>query len=73
MFNVADVVLRNGESQENLLRRFRKKVLRSGTLRDVKKKRHFVSKSEKRRIAKRKAIRRARRREWKNEQRLRRF
>ena len=58
------VVLRDGESQENLLRRFRKKVTRSGVLRDARKKRFFVSKSEQRRIAKRKALRRHRRREW---------
>lgn len=58
------VVLRDGESQENLLRRFRKKVTRSGVLRDARKKRFFVSKSEQRRIAKRKALRRHRRRQW---------
>jgi small subunit ribosomal protein S21 len=61
---VASVVLREGESQENLLRRFRKKVMRAGILRDAKKKRWFVSKSEQRRIAERKAIRRHRRRQW---------
>ena len=69
---MTNVILRDGESADNLLRRFRTKVQRSGILRDAKKKRHFVSKSEKRRIAKRKAIRRARRRQWKREQRLRR-
>lgn len=68
-----NVVLRSGESQENLLRRFRKKVMRDGILRDVKRKRYYVSKSEQRRFAKRKAIRRARRREWRNEQKRRRF
>jgi small subunit ribosomal protein S21 len=69
---VTNVILKDGESPDNLLRRFRTKVQRSGILRDAKKKRHFVSKSEKRRIAKRKAIRRARKRQWKNEQRFRR-
>jgi small subunit ribosomal protein S21 len=64
---VPNVVLRPGESQENLVRRFRKKVMRDGILREVKRKRHFVSKSEKRRFAKRKAIRRIRRREWRNQ------
>jgi len=68
---VTNVVLKDGESPDNLLRRFRTKVMRSGLLRDVKRKRHFVSKSEKRRIAKRKAIRRARKRQWKSEQRFR--
>jgi small subunit ribosomal protein S21 len=69
---MADVMLREGESQEALLRRFRKKVMRAGVLRDAKKKRWFVSKSEKRRIAKRKAIRKHRRREWRLKSRIRR-
>ncbi|NIO69367.1 MAG: 30S ribosomal protein S21 [Anaerolineae bacterium] len=57
------VKLRPGESQENLLKRFRKEVTRSRILSAVRKKRWFVSKSEQRRIAKRKGIRRARRRQ----------
>jgi small subunit ribosomal protein S21 len=57
------VELRPGESQESLLKRFRKKVTRSRVLSDVRKKRWFVSKSEQRRIAKRKGIRKARRRQ----------
>jgi small subunit ribosomal protein S21 len=69
---MADVVLRNGESQEALLRRFRKKIQRSGVLRDARRKRWFVSKSEQRRIAKRKAIRRHRRRQWRKNNRHRR-
>lgn len=52
------VVLRANESQQQLLGRFRKKVMRSGRLKDVRRKRWFVSKSELRRIAKKKAIRR---------------
>ncbi|MGD2155741.1 MAG: 30S ribosomal protein S21 [Anaerolineales bacterium] len=56
------VVLRANESQEQLLRRFRKKVIRSGVLSTVRRKRWFVSKSELRRIQKKKAIRRSRRR-----------
>ena len=61
---VTRVVLHQGESQESLLRRFRKKVTRDGVLSTAKKKRFFVSKSEQRRIAQRKAIRRERRRQW---------
>ena len=64
-----NVVLRPGESQESLVSRFRKKVTRDGILREVKRKRHFVSKSEQRRMAKRKAIRRIRRRQWRTDQR----
>ena len=63
------VVLRSGESQESLLRRFRKKVTRDRILSDAKKKRYFVSKSEQRRIAQRKAVRRERRRQWRAQRR----
>ena len=55
------VSLRSGESQEDMLRRFRKEVAKAGILKAVRKKRWFVSRSEKRRIAKAKAIRKARR------------
>jgi small subunit ribosomal protein S21 len=59
------VELRPNESQEQLLRRFRKKVAKSGVLSTVRRKRWFVSKSELRRIQKKKAIRRHRRRQTK--------
>ena len=52
------VTLRPNESQEQLLRRFRKKVAKSGVLSTVRRKRWFVSKSELRRINKKKAERR---------------
>ena len=52
------VTLRPNESQEQLLRRFRKKVAKSGVLSTVRRKRWFVSKSELRRINKKKAMRR---------------
>lgn len=58
---MARVVLRPNESQEQLLRRFRKQVVKDGTLSTLRKKRWFISKSELRRIEKKKAIRRARR------------
>jgi len=66
---VTKVVLRDGESQENLLKRFRKKVTRDGVLSAAKRKRFFVSKSEQRRIAQRKAVRRERRRQWRERRR----
>jgi small subunit ribosomal protein S21 len=62
------VVLRPNESQEQLLKRFRKKVAKSGILSTVRRKRWFVSKSELRRIQRKKAIRRLRRRQRKLEQ-----
>jgi small subunit ribosomal protein S21 len=65
------VVLRSGESQESLLRRFRKKVAKSRILSDAKKKRFFVSKSAQRRAARRKAVRRERKRQYKTERRYR--
>ena len=66
---MASVTLRSGESQQDLLRRFRKKVMKAGILRDARKKRYFVSKSVQRRIAKRKALRRERRRQFRLESR----
>jgi small subunit ribosomal protein S21 len=60
------VELRPGESQESLLRRFRKKVIRGRILSTVKKKRYFVSKSELRRRARLKAVRREKRRQRRN-------
>jgi len=60
---LASVVLRPNESQEQLLKRFRKQVAKSGILSTVRRKRWYVSKSELRRIQKKKAIRRARRKE----------
>jgi len=59
---MATVILRPNESQDQLLKRFRKKVAKSGVLSTVRRKRWFVSKSELRRIQKKKAIRRGRRR-----------
>jgi small subunit ribosomal protein S21 len=70
---VVSVDLKPGESQESLLRRFRKKVQRDRILSDVRKKRFYVSNSEKRRIAKRKAVRRERRRVSKMRSRRQRF
>ena len=56
------VELREGETQEHLLSRFRQTMQRNGVLREIKKRRHFISKSEVRRLAKAKATRRARKR-----------
>jgi small subunit ribosomal protein S21 len=58
------VQLRPSESQEQLLRRFRKKVAKSGVLSTVRRKRWFISKSELRRIEKKKAIRRHKRKNF---------
>lgn len=60
---MAIVTLRPNESQDSLLKRFRKKVAKSGVLSTVRRKRWFVSKSELRRIQKKKAIRRIKRRQ----------
>ncbi|MCK6576834.1 MAG: 30S ribosomal protein S21 [Anaerolineae bacterium] len=62
---MAHVTLKPGESQESLLRRFRKKVTNAGVLSTVRRKRWHISKSELRRIEKKKAIRRSRRRQRK--------
>ena len=70
---LATVELQTGESQERLLKRFRKKVQKERILSTVKRKRFFVSKSEQRRIALRKAKRRERRRRWKMQRRYSRY
>ncbi|MDX9990488.1 MAG: 30S ribosomal protein S21 [Anaerolineales bacterium] len=60
------VYLRQSESQDGLLKRFRKKVVKSGVLSTVRRKRWFVSKSEQRRMEDKKAIRRLKRRQVKS-------
>jgi small subunit ribosomal protein S21 len=57
---MATVTLRPGESQESLLKRFRKEVMKQRILPTVRKKRWFTSPSELRRLKKQKAIRKAR-------------
>ena len=54
------VELRSNESPEQLLRRFKKEVMKSKVLSDVRRKRWFISKSELKRIEKKKAVRRMR-------------
>ena len=55
------VSLRPGESQESLLKRFRKEVVKGRVLSTYRKKRWYISKSEQRRLAKQRAVRKARR------------
>ena len=57
---MATVTLRPGESQESLLKRFRKEVMKERILPTVRKKRWFTPPSELRRLKKQKAIRKAR-------------
>jgi len=61
---MTQVVLRPNESQDQLLRRFRKKIVRSGILSTVRKKRWFISKSEDRRMEAKKSARRIKRRQY---------
>lgn len=65
---MAKVVLRDGESPQKLLQRFRKKVTRSGVLSEVRKRRWFVSKNEQRRMEDKKAIRRLKKRARKKQE-----
>ncbi len=62
------VELRSGESQDSLLKRFRKEVIKARVLSTYRKKRWFVSKSEQRRLAKQRAIRKARRKMLRRQQ-----
>ena len=55
------VILQQGESQEQLLRRFRKEIVKSRVLTDARRKRWFIPNSELKRIKEKKASRRSRR------------
>ena len=59
---MTQVVRRDGESFDKMLKRFRKKVNKSRVMSTVKRNRYFTSDSEERRIALRKAERRERKR-----------
>ncbi len=61
---MAMVNLRPNESQDMLLKRFRKKVVKSGVLSTVRRKRWFLSKRELRRVEKTKSMRRIKRRQY---------
>ena len=64
---MATVTLRDGETQDGLLKRFRKEVMQERILSDARRKRWYISPSEMRRIKKQRAIRRARRRQRQRE------
>jgi small subunit ribosomal protein S21 len=59
------VVRRDNESNDSLIKRFRKKVSRDRILSELRRRRYYVTKGEEERIAKRKGISKARRRERK--------
>jgi small subunit ribosomal protein S21 len=61
---MATVILQPGESQEELLKRFRRKVVESQILSICRQKRWFVSKGELRRKQKKRAARKLARRVW---------
>jgi small subunit ribosomal protein S21 len=63
------VVRRDNESNESLIKRFRKKVSRDRILSELRKRRYYITKGEEDRIAKRKGISKARRRERKRRRR----
>jgi small subunit ribosomal protein S21 len=67
------VQVRDGESFDSLLKRFRKAVTRERILSEVKKRRYFVKPSDKRNRALRKAISRERKRQSKVRRRMRRY
>jgi len=60
---VATVNLRPGESQEELLRRFRKEVAAARILSTCREKRWFVSKGELRRKERKRALRKMRKKQ----------
>lgn len=64
---MAKVELRSGESIDGLLKRFKREVIKGGVLKSLKRKRWYVSPSQERREAKKRAIRRARRQQFRSE------
>ena len=58
-----EVSIREGESQDSLLRRFQKMMQVSGILREAKAHRYFLSKGETSRLKAKKSARRRQRRE----------
>ena len=56
-----EVYLREGETQDSLLKRFQRTIQMSGILRELKANRHFVSKGEAARIKAKKNAQRRRR------------
>lgn len=58
-----EVTIREGESQESLLRRFQRMVQVSGILREVKAHRYFLSKGQAARLKARKSATRRRRKQ----------
>ncbi len=56
-----EVSIREGETQDSLLRRFQKMVKMSGVLREAKSHRYFLSKGEMARLKAQKSARRRRR------------
>ncbi|MBI2850962.1 MAG: 30S ribosomal protein S21 [Chloroflexi bacterium] len=57
------ISIREGESQESLLRRFQTMIQTSGVLREMKANRHFISKGAKARFKAQQSARRRRRQE----------
>ncbi|GEM_PF-2734184 len=60
--HLANVILREGEDPEALLRRFQTTMQRSGILRELRNRRFFRSKGEQTRLDKQRSLRRIRRR-----------
>ena len=59
---LAYVTIRDGEDSEGLLKRFQSQMQRSGIMRELRNRRSFLSKGERRRLERQRSIRRARRR-----------
>ncbi len=61
------VELNDNESFDSLLRRFNRQVMNNGVLKEVRRKRWFITKGEQRRMDQRKGRRRARIRQLRSE------
>ena len=63
MSNLTKVAVRDGESIDRALKRFKRKVEQSGVLKEVRKREHYVKPSIKKKLKARAAEARARKRE----------
>jgi small subunit ribosomal protein S21 len=57
---VVEIILADGDSVERALKAFKKRILRSGILKELRKRRHYVKPSEARQLKSAAARRRAR-------------
>ena len=59
------IIVKKGESLDSALRRFKREVVKNGTLRELRKREYYVAPSAKRRLKHEAAVRRAKQKQEK--------